>query len=183
MNYLSNQTNINVTEISLGYISSLKASLKVNVYIFWKWKRKVWIISRKKNLMPPNFDPFKKFLRTSSKFILRMSNFREFPRKRTWGTFCRYLARDKISTFHILTCLPFYNLINLILYFYLYFLFEFSFWGIWSTIEIRYLPSTYWPASHFAISLISFCICICVFSSYLNSRFCFSFCVFAMVNN
>ena len=163
VNYLSNQTNINLTKISLGYISSLKTSLKVNVYIFWKWKRKVWIISRKKNLMPPNFDPFKKFLRTSSKFILRMSNFREFPRKRTWGTFCRYLARDKISTFHILTCLPFCNLINLILYLYLrfFFLFEFTFlflflctWsGIWSTIKI----STFYILTclPFAISSIS----------------------------
>ena len=95
-----NQTCINLTEISLGWISSLKTSL----------------------------NPFKKFFWATSKFMLRMSNFREFPRKRTWGTFCRYLAWDKISSFHILTCLP------------------------------------------FAISSIVFCICICVFSLYLNSR-------------
>ena len=50
---------------------------------------------------------------------------------------------------------------------------EEHFADIWP--EIRYLPSTYWPASHFAISSISFCICICVFSFYLNSRFCFFF--------
>ena len=101
VNYLSNQTCINLTEICLGWISSLKTSL----------------------------NPFKKFFWATSKFMLRMSNFREFPRKRTWGTFCRYLARDKISTFHILTCLPLCNLINLILNLYLrfFFLFEFTF--------------------------------------------------------
>ena len=97
VNYLSNQTCINLIEICLGWISSFKTSL----------------------------NPLKKF----RKSMLRMSNFREFPRKRTWGTFCRYLARDKISTFHILTCLPFCNLINLILNLYLrfFFLFEFTF--------------------------------------------------------
>ena len=133
VNYLSNQTCTNLIEICLGWISSFKTSL----------------------------NPLKKF----RKSMLRMSNFREFPRKMTWGTFCRYLARDKISTFHILTCLPFCNLINLILNLYLrfFFLFELAFLflflcicnGIWSTIHIRYLPSTYWPASHFATSSIS----------------------------
>ena len=98
VNYLSNQTCINLTEISLGWISSLKTSL----------------------------NPFKNSSGPQVNLCWECQISANFQGR---GTFCRYLARDKISTFHILTCLPLCNLINLILNLYLrfFFLFEFTF--------------------------------------------------------
>ena len=93
-NYLSNQTCINLTEISLGWISSLKTSL----------------------------NPFKNSSGPQVNLCWECQISANFQGR---GTFCRYLARDKISTFHILTCLPLCNLINLILNLYLRFFFFF----------------------------------------------------------